>query len=599
MDWDHYLFTKLLKGWKRLRQRESDPLHVANTATLASLAPRLTVLARALTARPIEIKTAEAEGGYQGQVFFLPKTYDRGRTLEDNEQFYLFRVVFLATQYALGLNWKERGTVALTASRRSAHASAPLVLAHMMSEYPMIAPLIARVLENEDVRYTDGVLEQGQNASVSSETPWGTRLFGKWMSPDHLSTEPSGTPEQTLPASDVLPQTEREAPPRESLTAVTLNQKAAEDYTLNHYFEKVETLDAFNGTWRNLDGSDDLDEHGEALQELDLRQTVRTDQPVHSVYQIEFQTSAGIPDSQEATLHHAPCVTYPEWDYKQRAYKANFCKVFSFLAATTHSNAYRQTLITHARTLETLRKRLARISLNRDRVNRQSDGDDLDLDAVVSAYTDMHAHQTPSDFLYTAQRRKRRDLSLLILIDTSLSTDAYAADHRVIDVEIEAVALLSTVLAEQGDRFEIAGFSSRTRNYCEYTVVKRFADPWEKASRRLGTLTPKGYTRMGPAIRHATAILEQETSRKRRILLLSDGKPGDYDRYEGKYGIEDVRQSVRAAAQKNIHVFTLAIQASAKQYLPTLFGQGQFRILPRPQLLPDALSKFYLDLRNR
>jgi nitric oxide reductase NorD protein len=92
--------------------------------------------------------------------------------------------------------------------------------------------------------------------------------------------------------------------------------------------------------------------------------------------------------------------------------------------------------------------------------------------------------------------------------------------------------------------------------------------------------------------------LERESSRKRWILLLSDGKPGDYDRYEGRYGIEDVRQSVRDAEKRGVRVFALAIQAAAKHYLPPLFGYGRFRILPRPQLLPEALTAFYSDLRK-
>ncbi len=586
MEWDQYLFSRLLKGWRRLRAPIQDPERAACGVDLDALKPRLVVLASALAGVSIEIAAAEAEGGYRGETFFLPARRDRGPTVADNIFFYLFRVVFLSVQRELGLNWIEKGPHSLEASRQRAEENAPRVLAKLFVEYPMIRERIESIIAIE------------KNASSSAALQSTPYLWGKWMEPPADRERPIPKPGKDTLRQESLPKTALLAPPRETLDRIDLNKKAAEAYTLNHYFEKVETAEDFNGTWRDLDGSDDLKDHADALRELDMRQTVRTEDPVHSVYQVDFRDGAGIPESGDAWFYSAPFFSYPEWDYKRREHKTDFCKVFPSLAAASSPDYCRQVFMQHSATLRKLRKQLSRFRHRRDCVMRQSDGEDLDLDAVIAAHTDIRAERTPSDFLYIAKRKTHRDLSLSILIDTSLSTDAYEANQRVIDVEKEAIALLAAVLAEQGDRFEIAGFFSRTRNRCEYIEVKRFEDKWEKAAVRLGSLVPRGYTRIGPAIRHAAARLARESGRKRWILLLSDGKPGDYDRYEGRYGIEDVRQSVRDAAQQGIRVFSLAVQAKAKHYLPHLFGQGHFRILPRPELLPEALLALYRDLRG-
>jgi nitric oxide reductase NorD protein len=181
-------------------------------------------------------------------------------------------------------------------------------------------------------------------------------------------------------------------------------------------------------------------------------------------------------------------------------------------------------------------------------------------------------------------------------MDLSLSTDGYTGGQRVLDVEKQAVILFAELLSEFGDRFEIAGFSSRTRHHCDYTTLKDFQEPWLRAAGRVGAAEPTGYTRIGPALRHATARMRQERSSARWIILLSDGKPNDYDRYEGNYGLADVRQAVKEARRDGIQIYGLAIEAVARHYLPLMLGSGAYRILPRPEQLSEALADFYKRL---
>ena len=51
------------------------------------------------------------------------------------------------------------------------------------------------------------------------------------------------------------------------------------------------------------------------------------------------------------------------------------------------------------------------------------DGEDFDLNAVVSARVDRRARRPPSSKLYVARTREERDVATLFLIDMSASTD--------------------------------------------------------------------------------------------------------------------------------------------------------------------------------
>lgn len=60
-------------------------------------------------------------------------------------------------------------------------------------------------------------------------------------------------------------------------------------------------------------------------------------------------------------------------------------------------------------------------------------------------------------------------------------------------------------------------------------------------------MRPGCYTRMGAAIRHMVEELSRQSSRKKLLLILTDGKPNDVDHYEGRFALEDSRLAVGEA----------------------------------------------------
>ena len=142
----------------------------------------------------------------------------------------------------------------------------------------------------------------------------------------------------------------------------------------------------------------------------------------------------------------------------------------------------------------------------------------------------------------------------------------------------------------------MGGGYSYTRRDCRFVILKDFAAPWPPCKATLASVDPTGSTRIGPALRHGSPLLQQPQATQKLLLLISDGKPTDYDRYAGRYGIADVRQAIREAGQVRMHTYALAVDIQAKLYLPEMFGAGNYQILPPPSYLVHSLAQLYTRL---
>ncbi len=287
--------------------------------------------------------------------------------------------------------------------------------------------------------------------------------------------------------------------------------------------------------------------------------------------------------------------TYPEWNHRKQAYLPDHCVVHSDLQSEegedwTPDEVTRRRIRRVRREFEALRPR-------RELLRGQLDGSELDMDAVIRSRCDLAATGEASDRLYLDSRTQARDLAVSILVDVSLSTEAWLADRRVLDVAKEALLVLGHGLAGCGDDYAIHSFTSQRRHRVWVKTLKDFDEPMgERVSRRIAALKPGSYTRMGAAIRHLTAALAERPSRHRLLLLLTDGKPNDNDYYEGRYGIEDTRKAVLEARRQEVRVFGVTIDREAGRYIPHLFGRGGYAIVQRPEHLSLALPGIYRQI---
>ncbi len=584
MELDQLLFKKIFDYFSR-RKRDR-PVNAAHGVELEDLISRFIILARALCGEPVEIFSSEREGGWKDNIFFLPRELALFNSTEKNIKLYIFRIFYLSIQKELGLNWTPFDSRSTEESRRRAIETSPEVLRKLFDEYPSMQEVHDALLD-EWLKIHENV----ENRKIA-DLSW---FYGKWMknSPDFGKKDELKNINDLAYANDqIKPETELKAKQADETEIVTVDKKAQEDYMLTHNFEKVETIDEFNGVWRDFDGDDSLKEDSEALSDYNLKHMVRVDDPVHSVYQAEFAGNATIAESAEkqADRFH---LLYPEWDFSNRTYKHGYCKVFPVHLKQSKPDYYKKTLEHNHQVLLKLRKIFARLNNDYEQIRRQANGEHIDIDAVTDMFADIKARHTPDEKLYLTKRKRKKDLSLLFLLDLSLSSDGYAKGNRIIDIEKQVSILFGEVLDEYFVDFQIDGFYSKTRNNTTYITLKSFDEPWEKARFKIGAVQPQGYTRIGPAIRHASSLLQKRTFRKKWLILLSDGKPNDYDRYEGKYGIMDIKQALREMEREGINNYAVAIEEQAKYYLPQMFGNNHYNILSSPVEMINSLTKLY------
>ncbi len=287
-----------------------------------------------------------------------------------------------------------------------------------------------------------------------------------------------------------------------------------------------------------------------------------------------------------------------EWDYKQQRLLKNHCR----LQVMTSRHAEAMDLPVRLRAqAHKVRRQFEILQPQRLWKNRQSDGTEFDLESYITFLADLKHGQVSSDTpVYRELRNQRRDLSCLLLADLSLSTDAHINNEaRVIDVIRDALFLFSEALAATGDRFALHGFSSRNRNHIRYYEIKNFDDEYDNIIRgHIHASRPSYYTRMGTAIRYATQQLAKEEASQQLLLILTDGKPNDLDKYEGRYGIEDTRMAVLEAEKLGIRPFCITIDETAEDYLPYLFGSRSYVLIRNAEELPKKLPLLYLRLTN-
>lgn len=288
---------------------------------------------------------------------------------------------------------------------------------------------------------------------------------------------------------------------------------------------------------------------------------------------------------------------YPEWDYRISKYRLGF-SILEETRSTEKAGDFVNTVLTEKKGLiKEVRRNFESLTPAVRIMGRQLEGDNIDLDAAVEAVTDLKSGRQPDDRLFSIYKRTERDISALFLVDLSMSTDAWVKKGRIIDHEKEALIVLCEAMKSLGDRYAIYGFSGQTRKKCKVFNIKAFDDAYgEGVKKRIEGLIPYHYTRMGTAIRHAVGILKKEYSAVKLLFILSDGKPNDLDEYEGRYGIEDTRMAIREGEREGIVPFCLTVDSKARQYLPKLFGRGNYVLVPGVDRLAKCLPDLYAKI---
>jgi len=298
-------------------------------------------------------------------------------------------------------------------------------------------------------------------------------------------------------------------------------------------------------------------------------------------------------DVWQGTYHEEGAVLYPEWDYRRRHYRKQWCVLRELDVHPANPDFIAATLARYAPQVTQLRRTFELLRGEDKLLKKQQHGDDIDLDAVISGYADMRSGMELPQRLLVRRHKAERNIAVMFMVDMSGSTKGW-----INDAERAALVLLCEALEVLGDRYAIYGFSGITRKRCEIYRIKRFDERYDDNVRsRIAGILPQDYTRMGVAIRHLTALLNAVDARTKLLITLSDGKPDDYsDNYRGEYGIEDTRQALIEAHRSGIHPFCITIDREARDYLPHMYGAVNYTVIDDVARLPLKVADIYRRL---
>ncbi len=293
-------------------------------------------------------------------------------------------------------------------------------------------------------------------------------------------------------------------------------------------------------------------------------------------------------------------VRYPEWDYRLQVERPDWCTVLEARAPSGEAAAIDALVAANRPLAERLRRLIEALQPEGvQRLRRQEEGDDLDLEAAVRAAVDLRLGATPDTRVHRRNVRRERDLAILFLLDLSQSTNdrVRGGEATVLDLTRAATALLADAMAKLGDPFAIHGFCSNGRQEVDYTRFKDFAEPHGDATKaRLAAMKGELSTRMGAAMRHAGRLLARRPERKRLLVVLTDGAPSDVDVRDPQYLRADARKAVEALAREGVAAFCVSLDPAADDYVSRIFGSGRYAVVDRVERLPERLPMLTLGL---
>jgi hypothetical protein len=299
---------------------------------------------------------------------------------------------------------------------------------------------------------------------------------------------------------------------------------------------------------------------------------------------------------------------YDEWDRELTDHRLGWCRVIEKKVKHGDRNFVEHTKERHKGVISSIRHQFQLMKPeNLTRVANEVDGEEFDLNAVIDFVIDRRADGFQSERIYTKRLRRRRDVAVSFLLDQSSSTARTIGRHplqpytrpgrRIIEIEKEGLVLMSEALEAVGDTYSINGFTSEGRRNVKFYVVKDFDEKYnEEVKRRIGGINYQNNTRLGAAIRHATAKLAKQDARTRLLIVLSDGRPYDHDYGDARYAREDTREALRQAKNEGITPFCITIDRESEAELRDLYGEVGYTIIDDVLSLPERLPGIYRRL---
>lgn len=340
----------------------------------------------------------------------------------------------------------------------------------------------------------------------------------------------------------------------------------------------------------------------------DYRDDHRWMWPADDLAAADLPPPAGGPASHEDdaedfdSTEPATVTFHPEWDRLIQRLRPAWCRVIEHTAPASAPGPLDSALAGDA-LCHRLRGPLRALGRDAAQSARHQEGEVFDIDALVQNSIALRARGGSDARVYRVSARRRTHAVVCLLVDLSASSAATAAratpeapsERSVLQVAARSALSIARALQGMGVACTVAGFRSNGRHAVHVLTVKRPRDAADATlAARLGALRPGGSTRLGAALRHATAACAAVPARHgaaRWVLLLSDGEAHDVDVHDPRYLVEDARHAARSAARRSVHVACLALASPELAAARRIFGRRGVQALGEPDALPTVLRR--------
>lgn len=291
---------------------------------------------------------------------------------------------------------------------------------------------------------------------------------------------------------------------------------------------------------------------------------------------------------------------YSEWDYQIQLERPAWATVLEKRPKVGDLTLIDDIAAQHKRTIGRLKFLLDALQPQGvTRIRKLEDGDEVDINAAIRAMIDIRMRQQPDPRIMMRSVRKVRDISVMVLLDLSESTNEKVSgqDYSVLDLQRQATVLLADAIHKIGDPFAIHGFCSDGRHNVEYFRFKDFDQSYNELPKsRLAGMSGQLSTRMGAAIRHAGHYLKLQKSAKKLLLVITDGEPADIDVRDPQYLRYDTKKAVEEMARSGVTTFCMTLDPRADQYVSRIFGAKNYMVVDHVERLPEKLPLLYAGL---
>lgn len=307
----------------------------------------------------------------------------------------------------------------------------------------------------------------------------------------------------------------------------------------------------------------------------------------HSGHRGQDSPETGFTDdvAEEEFTGHRLGIPYDEWDGGREMYRRNFVTVFELAGTASGLGGPR-------RDPDPAIARWIRKSPDRDWIRRREEGTDLDLDAYAEQVALARAGLAGNGRIYAVVEPVPRDVATAILLD---ATGSLAAGS-LMAFQLDCAAAITRVLADAREPHGVFAFNGESRHRVEVRVLHDFADR-HPASLTRAQLPPRGYTRLGAAVRHVSYRLLSVPARRRILLAFGDGRPSD-EGYEGRYAVADSVRAFDEASGEGIVAGYIGLGTSLRDPLGDALGRERFTHISTVDDLGPLLANVHERLRQ-